>query len=70
MAQKPTAPGLSSEYLESMRAYVIAGGQLSHENGLELLDEIVRRRNALIDECAAAAEQPDQIDREWVNDGK
>ena len=68
MSEKPTVTGLSSEYPESMRAYVMAGGKLSHENGLELLDEIKRRRNSLIDECAVAAEQPDPTDREWVKD--
>ena len=67
MADKPTAPGLDAKYLKSMRAYVSEGGRLSHENALELLDQVGRRRNALIEECALAAEQ-DLTDCKWAKD--
>jgi hypothetical protein len=63
MAEKPTMQGLSSEYLESMRAYVDEGGQLSHANALELLDEVERQRNALTAESAVGAVQKDRTDR-------
>jgi hypothetical protein len=67
MTGKSTEPGLGTEYLESMRTYVSLGGTLGHENALDLLDEVGRRCNQLIEECAAAAEL-DLTNREWVQD--
>jgi hypothetical protein len=67
MTDKPTELGLGTEYLESMRTYVSEGGRLSHENALDLLDEVGRRYNDLIEECAVAAER-DLTNREWVKD--
>jgi hypothetical protein len=55
---------LSFEYLESIRNHVAEGGRLDHESAIELLDELGLRHNALIEECAVAAEQ---ACREWIN---
>jgi hypothetical protein len=66
MPDKPTAPGFGKEYLESIRAFVSEGGQLSHENAVDLLDEVERGRDALIEECAIAAEQHDRTGGEWI----
>lgn len=37
-----TKGGLQSSYLQTMRAHVDEGGQLSHRNGLDLLAEVER----------------------------
>jgi hypothetical protein len=67
MTDKMRRPGLGTEYLQSLRNYADAGGQLHHDNAVDLLEELVRRWNYLIEECALAAEQ-DLTDREWVKD--
>ena len=36
---------MDKAYIEQMRAHVDEGGQLSHRNGVELLDEIERLRD-------------------------
>jgi len=56
---------LSSDYLQSFRYHVAEGGRLDHENAIELLDELGRCHNALIEECAVAAEQ---ACRQWIKD--
>lgn len=38
---------MKAPYLESMRAHVDEGGQLSHRNGLDLLTEVERLRKIL-----------------------
>jgi hypothetical protein len=57
MTDKMRRPGLGLEYLQSMRYYVDAGGELDGDNACALLDEVERSRNDIIEECALAAER-------------
>jgi hypothetical protein len=60
-------PGLGTEYLQSLRNYVDAGGRLRSDDAYELLDELERHRNDIIEECALAAALTLR-DRELVGD--
>lgn len=55
MTGKLRRPGLGTEYLQSLRNYVDAGGRMHGDDAYELLDELERSHNDIIEECALAA---------------